>query len=207
MVLNGPASPKEIHELSMTDLNPETWVEEYGDYLFRYANSRMRDANAAEEVLQETLLAGVKYSGQYSGKGSVRGWLIAILKRKIIDHFRARKKHASANISEEQDAFDPSAVLFDQQGNWKPGSFKWAPSPDRDLEMSELSGIVQECLKTIPQGQADVFVLSVMEEMDSQSVCEQLGISDSNLWVRMHRARLGLAKCVSEKWGGENYDA
>jgi len=188
----------------MTDLNPETWVEEYGDYLYGYAYSRMRDANAAEEVLQETLMAGVRYSGQYSGKGSVRGWLIAILKRKIIDYFRARKKHASINQGEDQDAFDPSAVLFDQQGNWKPGSFKWAPSPDRNMEMSELTGIVQDCLKTIPQGQADVFVLSVMEEMDTESVCEQLGITDSNMWVRMHRARLGLAKCVSEKWDGEN---
>lgn len=191
----------------MTEINPETWVEEYGDYLYGYAYSRMRDANAAEEVLQETLLAGVRYSGQYSGRGSVRGWLIAILKRKIIDHFRARKKHSGASINDEQDSFDPSSILFDQQGNWRAGSFKWAPSPDRDLEMSELSEIVQNCLKNIPRGQADVFVLSVMEEMDTDSICQQLGISSSNLWVRMHRARLGLAKCVSEKWGGENSDA
>lgn len=191
----------------MNDLNPETWVKEYGDYLYGYAYSRMRDANAAEEVLQETLLAGVRYSGQYSGKGSVRGWLIAILKRKIIDYFRARKKHSGASLGNDEDAFDPSSVLFDQQGNWKPGTFKWAPSPEKNLEMSELSGIVQSCLKGIPQGQADVFVLSVMEEMDSEAICEQLSISASNLWVRMHRARLGLAKCVSEKWDGESRHA
>ena len=187
----------------MVDLNPETWVEEYGDYLFRYAYSRMRNANAAEEVVQETFLAGVRYSSQYSGKGSVRGWLIAILKRKIVDHFRARKKHEGVTINDEDDAFDPSAVLFDQQGSWKPGAFKWAPSPERELEMSELSDVVQDCLKSIPQGQADVFVLSVMEEMETEAICDQLSISPSNMWVRMHRARLGLAKCVSEKWGGE----
>lgn len=187
----------------MHDLNPENWVKEYGDYLYGYAYSRMRDANAAEEVLQETLLAGVKYSGQYAGKGSVRGWLIAILKRKIIDYFRARKKHAGASHSDDDDAFDPSTALFDQQGNWKPGTFKWAPSPEKNLEMSELSDVVQECLKGIPKGHADVFVLSVMEEMDSNSICEQLSITPSNMWVRMHRARLGLAKCVSAKWAGE----
>ena len=187
----------------MQELNPENWVKEYGDYLYGYAYSRMRDANAAEEVLQETLLAGVKYSGQYAGKGSVRGWLIAILKRKIIDYFRARKKHAGASLSDDDDAFDPSTVLFDQQGNWKPDTFKWSPSPEKNLEMSELSEVVQECLKDIPKGQADVFVLSVMEEMDSDSICEQLSITPSNMWVRMHRARLGLAKCVSAKWAGE----
>ena len=187
----------------MEELNPETWVKDYGDYLYGYAYSRMRDANAAEDVLQETLLAGVKYSGQYAGKGSVRGWLIAILKRKIIDHFRSRKKHAGASFGDEDDAFDPSTVLFDQQGNWKPGTFKWAPSPENNLETSELSDIVQDCLKGIPKGHADVFVLSVMEEMDSAAICEQLDITPSNMWVRMHRARLGLAKCVSEKWGVE----
>ena len=187
----------------MIDLSPETWVEEFGDYLFRYACSRMRDTNAAEEVVQETFLAGVRYSSQYSGKGSVRGWLTAILKRKIIDHFRSRKKHAGACINDEDDVFDPSEVLFDQHGNWKPGAFKWAPSPERDLEMSELSDIVQDCLKSIPPGQADVFVLSVMEEMETDAICDQLSITASNLWVRLHRARLGLAKCVSEKWGGE----
>ncbi len=190
----------------MDELNPETWVKNYGDYLYGYAYSRMRDANAAEEVLQETLLAGVKHSGQYAGKGSVRGWLMAILKRKIIDYFRSRKKHAGTSLSDDEDAFDPSTALFDQQGNWKPGAFKWAPSPEKNLEMSELSGVVQECLSSIPKGQADVFVLSVMEEMDSNSICEQLSITPSNLWVRMHRARLGLAKCVSEKWAGDaNY--
>ena len=187
----------------MEELNPETWVKDYGDYLYGYAYSRMRDANAAEDVLQETLLAGVKYSGQYAGKGSVRGWLIAILKRKIIDHFRSRKKHAGASFGDEDDAFDPSTVLFDQQGNWKPGTFKWAPSPENNLETSELADIVQDCLKGIPKGHADVFVLSVMEEMDSAAICEQLNITPSNMWVRMHRARLGLAKCVSEKWGVE----
>ena len=187
----------------MIELNPENWVEDYGDYLLRYAYSRMRDSNAAEEVVQETFLAGVRYSSQYSGKGTVRGWLIAILKRKIVDYFRARKKHAGASINDEDEAFDPSTVLFDQQGNWKPGAFKWAPSPERDLEMSELSDVVQGCLQSIPKGQADVFVLSVMEEMDSETICEQLSISASNMWVRMHRARLGLAKCVSEKWDTE----
>lgn len=40
-------------------LDPESWVDQYGDYLYRYAVSRLRDPTAAEEVLQETFLAGV----------------------------------------------------------------------------------------------------------------------------------------------------
>ena len=185
-------------EYRMTQLKPETWVEEYGDYLFRYAYSRLRESNAAEEVVQETFLAGVRYSEQYAGRGSERGWLMGILKRKIIDFIRARAKHGAAGSSGEDD-WDPSSQLFDATGNWKNGALNW--DPDRKLQSEELRGIVQDCLKSIPKKQADVFVLSVMEEMDSEKICKELGISASNMWVRMHRARLGLAKCVGEKWG------
>lgn len=182
----------------MSDLNPEVWVQDYGDYLYRYANSRLRNTNAAEEVVQETFLAGVRYSEQYSGLGSERGWLMGILKRKIVDHVRSRNKHDRA--APYEDETDPTAQMFDAMGNWKPGAINWSPAPGQQMELLELQGVVHDCLKTLPQGQADVFVLSVMEEMDSDAICKELDISQQNLWVRMHRARLGLAKCVGSKW-------
>lgn len=186
----------------MAQVNPGQWVDEFGDYLFRYANSRLRDSNAAEEVVQETFLAGVRHSEQYRGSGSERGWLMGILKRKIVDHVRARNKHN--RVVAFEDEHDPSAQMFDAMGNWKAGALKWAPGPGQEIEMQELQGVVQDCLKALPQGQADVFTLSVMEEMDSQEICEALDISSQNMWVRMHRARLGLAKCVGSKWNPES---
>lgn len=182
----------------MAELNPGEWVEAYGDYLFRYANSRLRDANAAEEVVQETFLAGVRYSEQFAGRGSERGWLIGILKRKIIDYVRSRKKHSQ--VAPYEDEHDPSAQMFDAMGNWKPGAVNWSPEPGKAIELVELQSVVQDCLKTLPQSQADVFILSVMEEMDSNEICDELEITPANMWVRMHRARLGLAKCVGSKW-------
>ena len=95
---------------------------------------------------------------------------------------------------------DPSAQLFDAMGKWKPGAIGWANSPSQQIELDELQTIVSDCLKSLPKSQADVFVLSVMEEMGSDEICRELGITPSNMWVRMHRARLGLASCVSSKW-------
>ncbi len=181
-------------------LDPSTWVEEYGDYLFRYAYSRLRDSNSAEEVVQETFLAGVRYLEQFSGRGTEQAWLLGILKRKIIDFVRKRTRHAGVGLEDET---DPSALLFDAQGNWKTGGIGWSPSPDQPIQMEELWSIVRECLKSLPSGQADVFTLSVMEEMDSDQICSELEISPQNFWVRMHRARLGLAKCVGSKWHHE----
>ena len=180
-----------------TKLDPDAWVDEYGDYLYRYAWSRLRDANSAEEVVQETFVAGVRYQHQFRGKGSERGWLLAILKRKIIDFVRKRARMRQENQFE--DHADPTMQLFDENGRWKKGALP-DMSPDRQMQASELREIVRDCLDGLPQSQSDVFVLSVMEDLPTDEICRQLDITPSNLWVRLHRARLGLAKCVSAKW-------
>jgi len=181
-------------------VNPESWVDDHGDYLYRYAWSRLRDSNAAEEAVQETLLAGVRFSEQFSGEGSERGWLLGILKRKIIDYIRLRQRYDRDGASFEDNA-DPTSMLFDKNGNWRANALP--DTPDRAVASRELWDVVRGCLDTIPKGQADVFTLSVMQDMESEEVCNQLGITPSNLWVRLHRARLGLAKCVGSKWFDE----
>lgn len=180
-------------------LEPAKWVGAYGDYLYRYAWSRLRDGDAAEEVVQETFLAGIRFIDQFSGDGSQRAWLLGILKRKIVDHVRQRMRYDRDGAG-DADA-DPTGHLFDDKGFWKPGSAFWSNSPDSRLESEELWAIVQNCLEHLPQGQADVFVLSVMEELAGDDICNELEITPSNLWVRLHRARLGLAGCVGARWG------
>ncbi|MDG2128681.1 MAG: sigma-70 family RNA polymerase sigma factor [Fuerstiella sp.] len=177
--------------------NPERWVNEYGDYLYRYAWSRLRDENAADEVVQETFLAGIRFQDRFKGEGVERAWLLGILKRKLIDHIRMRNRYD--RDGSYADTNDPSVQLFDQKGNWRAESFA-AGTPDGQLESKEIWDVVRNCLQHIPKGQADVFLLSVMEEMDSDQICRELDISPSNLWVRLHRARLALAKCVGARW-------
>ncbi len=185
-----------LNDSQVVSANPERWLDDYGDYLYRYAFSRLRDTTAAEEVVQETFLAGIRFQDRYSGEGAERAWLLGILKRKIVDYVRRRNRYDRDGSWE--DTNDPSSQLFDQNGAWKKNAFA-ASAPDQ-VESQEIWDVVKGCLQHIPKGQADVFVLSVMEEMDTDEICKQLDITPSNLWVRMHRARLGLAKCVSGKW-------
>ena len=189
-------SPPADHQAVV--LPPDQWVDHYGDYLYRYACSRLRDPNASEEVLQETFLAGIRHVDQYAGRGSQRGWLLGILKRKIIDHVRLRTKHEQTRSY--QDEVDPTLHLFDAHGNWKKDAFRWSPQPDEQIQEVEFRQVLQSCLKELPETQRAVFQKSVMDEKDSEEICKELNITPSNLWVRMHRARLGLAKCVETKW-------
>lgn len=183
-------------ETAPKDLKPEEWVDAYGDFLFRYAKSRLRDRGAAEEVVQETFLAGIRNLHGYSGTGTQRGWLVTILRRKIIDYVRNRARDHNPL---ENSGADLEEVIFDEQGSIRQGVLPEIDA-ENSLENKELWEIVRICLNYLPQGQADVFVLSVMEELESQEICKELNITPSNLWVRLHRARLSLARCVGSKW-------
>ncbi|MDF1742503.1 MAG: sigma-70 family RNA polymerase sigma factor [Gimesia sp.] len=179
-------------------LDPSEWVDAYSDYLYRYAVSRLRDANAAEESLQETFLAGIRHQTQFRGSGSQRAWLLGILKRKIIDYVRSRAR--MKQVTEDEGESELENRLFDESGFWREGASSWANETMRHLENEELMQLVRQCLSHVPENQADAFVLSVMEGMSTKEICAELNITQSNLWVRLHRVRLHLVNCVGSHW-------
>ena len=76
-------------------------------------------------------------------------------------------------------------------------SFSIAPS--KAMSDAEFRSEVQNCLSCIPKNQADVFVLRELEQLEPDAICEVLEISRKNLWVRLYRARMALAKCITKK--------
>ena len=139
-----------MDELSKTEnkaLNPVAGVDEYGDYLYRYAVSRLRDGEAAEEVVQETFVAALRHVDQYEAKGSERAWLLGILKRKIIDLIRARNRTTSLT---DEDSNDLSEALFDQNGSWQKELRSGDHAPLDSLERQEFWQILRGCLAQGP---------------------------------------------------------
>ena len=183
------------------EVKPEEWLDQHGDYLFRFALSRLRDPNAAEEVVQETFVAGLRAASQYEGKGVERAWLLGILKRKIIDFIRLRNRNSVLPLNESDVGW--ADLLFDASGHWKADPHFLATQPGESLEREEFWAAFRDCLAKLPQRQADVFVLRELDETASNEICKELEITPSNLWVLLHRARLQLARCLKERWKGE----
>jgi RNA polymerase sigma-70 factor (ECF subfamily) len=92
---------------------PSSWLTEHGDYLYRYAYVRLRDRTAAEELVQETLVAALEGLARFEGRSSIRTWLTGILKYKLLELLRSRSKIDS---SVEVDTVGGS---FDMLGTWK----------------------------------------------------------------------------------------
>lgn len=179
-------------------MNPDTWLKEHGDYLFRYALVRLRDRTNAEDVVQETFLAALKGKEQFRGQASVKTWLVGILKHKIIDHFR--KNSREVPVTNLLSADESPEDVFDANGKWKEEPGVWRDDPADHLEKKEFWKIFRECLAGLPRRLADLFSLREFEGLKTEEICNQMDLSTTNLNVQLYRARLRLARCLDVNW-------
>ncbi len=178
-------------------LNPETWVDLYADYLFNYAIGRISDAEVAKDLVQETFMAGLKSAKNYKGDAAERTWLIAILKRKVIDHYRKinskkGKAEVRMNYSSQTDA----------EGDWleEQVADPFSSFENSDIENEELGLAIQSCISKLPKKQALVFTMKTIQGISTEDICNELDINPSNLWVMIHRARTALMGCLNQNW-------
>ncbi|QDV72917.1 sigma-70 family RNA polymerase sigma factor [Botrimarina mediterranea] len=163
--------------------DPETWVDRYGDMLFRFAMLRVGDADAAEDLVQETLLAAWQSRARYSGDCTPPTWLVAILKRRIADYFRKQGRRSTLNRSAA-------------------ASGKTAVPPQPEVEQVEFWSVVHSCTGDLPDHLARAFRLRTFADESPEDICGSEGISRKNLSVRLHRARQLLRRCLEMRWFG-----
>jgi RNA polymerase sigma-70 factor (ECF subfamily) len=182
---------------------PERWVEEYGDALFKYAVVRLRDVAKAEDVVQETFLAALRGGKSFAGRSSEKGWLIGILKNKIGDYFRKASRETSFTDLEfysdaEREQFAAGGFT---NGEWLEqfGPREWS-NPGASLDNEAFWKVFHQCAGKLPRNISAAFCLREIDEVDSKEVCSLLNISEKNLWVMLHRARTALRRCLEINW-------
>ncbi len=178
---------------------PENWIDLHGDILYRYALSRVGKPEIAEDLVQEALLAALQNAKSFLGGSSERTWLISILKRKIIDHFRKTGREKPLSGSEEARLSYEDGGYFDETGHWK-NIQEWGSLPSDILEDKEFWRVLSGCLDKLPLRMRQVFLLSEQDGLKGKEVCKVLGLSPSNLWVLLHRAKNGLRQCLETNW-------
>ena len=181
----------------MTTTNPHLWLNDHGDYLYRFALARLRDPHQAEDVVQETFLAAIK-SPNFAEQSSPRTWLTGILKHKIIDVMRKgiREVAASDLMADEDASMDE---FFDDAGHWAEKPLAW-DIPHEALEQKQFLGVLQNCVDKLPAKLAAMFMLRDVQETDNEEICKELNITATNAWVMLYRARMSVRKCLEIHW-------
>ncbi|KPJ78893.1 MAG: hypothetical protein AMJ54_01110 [Deltaproteobacteria bacterium SG8_13] len=178
--------------------NPDSWVDRYGDYLYRFALARIKDPALAEDLVQDTFLAALKGRKNFQGRSALKTWLTAILKHKIIDHLRRKNRVQTVQdidaVGETVDGF------FEKSGAWRIRPGNWDVNPGKILEQRQFVDILYRCLSELPERLAKAFMLREMEGLSTEELCKALQITATNSWVMLYRARAYLRRCLEINW-------
>jgi len=166
-----PASQPQSITLGWNDL------AEHRAFLVHYARRRLQDPVLAEDLVHDVFEAVISGRATFGGRSAPRSWLVAILRHKIVDLVRERSGHDSLDTC---DGDEESTLTCPQ------------PRPDEVAEQRELLARTLARISTLPAGLRDAMQLRVLRDHTSDAVCRLLGISEQNLFVRMHRARAAL---------------
>lgn len=173
-----------------------------GDML-RFARLQLRDAAAAEDAVQEALLAALARPDAFAGRSELKTWVFAILRNKIVDIIRqqARSTNISALSRDEESLDQTFETLFKANEHWTPQARPrdWG-DPQAALRQQHFWNVFDVCLNHLPENTARVFMMREFLEFETPEVCRELGITVSNCNVILHRARNALRGCLERGW-------
>lgn len=178
---------------------PSEWVDLYGDYLYRYALSRLKNPEVAADCVQDTFLAGIKALDKFDGRLDIKFWLRGIMRNKIVDQIRKSIKSQTVDISQEDEALMES-MWFKYSGIATTNPDPWEFNPRKQFDNKEFWAVFIKCVDHLKNPIKQAFVLKMLEDKTTEEVCKVMDITPNYLWVLIHRAREQLKSILKEKW-------
>ncbi|WP_027782079.1 MULTISPECIES: RNA polymerase factor sigma-70 [Burkholderia] len=170
--------------------------------LLRFARMQLRDADAAEDAVQESLASAWMHADQFDGQSEHKTWVFGILRNKLIDTMRARRRTINASALESgldgESLFDRE--LFDASGHWAPHAAPrpW-PRPDTLLQRQQFWTLFESCLNRLPERLGQVFMMREFLELEMPAICDELALTANHCSVLLYRARTHLRTCLTEQ--------
>ena len=185
--------------------NLRDWVSMYADDLYRWALHRTNEKEASEDLVQETFLAAYKSLPKFKHKSQPKTWLFSIINNKIMDFHRKKFRETAINQSSLHTMPDNVDVLdkfFDDSGTWKPEAVasNWMDMEEHLLDNLEFRDVLQNCMNKLPEKWFNAIHFKYLESKNGKEICQELGISSTNYWKMLQRAKLQLKMCLEKNW-------
>ncbi|MBN2807669.1 MAG: sigma-70 family RNA polymerase sigma factor [Prolixibacteraceae bacterium] len=174
-----------------------TWVESHTEDLYKWALHKVSNSELAKDFVQDTFLSAAEKIDTFKGDSSPKTWLFSILNHKIIDHYR-KKVHQT--VAFEDQLF---SNYFEHDGGWqeqqKPTDWH-VDDESHLLDNYDFQQVLKKCLDALPEKWSTSVKLKYLMEKNGEEICQELGISPSNFWQIVHRAKLQLRECIENNW-------
>lgn len=172
--------------------------------MLRFAQLQLRNSETAEDLVQDAIEAALRHASSFAGRSTLKTWVFAILRNRIIDHLRqaVRSVPMSSLVDDTEDWQERLETLFNERGGWRENARPTAwPNPEESMQTKQFWFVFEACLDHLPTNTGRVFMMREFLGFDSDEICRQVGISTSNCHVMLHRARLKLRGCMEQGWG------
>jgi RNA polymerase sigma-70 factor (ECF subfamily) len=169
--------------------------------LLAIARLQLRNDTWAEDVVSETMIAALEGAGRFSAQSQVKTWVVGILKHKIIDQFRRARREVSSDAEVEAAEAETFDELFTADGHRVHMPVEWG-DPESSLERSQFFEVLQACVDHLPSSLARIFMMREWLEYETTQICKELGITSTNCFVMLYRARMRLRECLEMNWFG-----
>lgn len=185
-------------DINNPGITVKCWVDLYADDMYAWAAYKTSNKEIAEDLVQDSFIAAFQAMEKFAGKSDVKTWLFAILNNKIADHFR--KQYRSPQLLANEDKV--ANQFFDADGSWLKNERpqEWSDDDHHLLDNHEFKNILQSCMSQLPAHWCAALQLKYLEEKKGEDICQELGISATNFWQVLHRAKLQLRKCLENHW-------
>ena len=202
-MLNDTVDIEVMNKASASELLYDTvFLQQLRVQMLKFSTLQLTDNGLAEDAVQEAFVGAIKNAHSFAGRAAFKTWVFAILKNKIADILRKRQRLNEASLLLQQHEEDEEFhELFNEKGFWhkdeRPAN--WG-NPEADMQDQHFWRVFEACLENLPSQQARVFMMREFIELESKEICNEVSISESNLHVMLHRARLRLRECLENNW-------
>lgn len=169
------------------------------DYLLRFAHLQLRNPAWAEDAVSETVLAALAKPQAFESRSQLKTWLVGILKHKVIDMLRLHGRDISMTPQDDDGADLLDLIGFKPDGHFAEMPADWG-NPEQDLRSQQFLKVMDACVEKLPTTQGRLFLMREWLELSVDDICKELGLTATNLYVQLHRARLRLRECLELNW-------
>jgi len=162
--------------------------EAYADPIYRLAMQLLGDPSAAEDVVQETFVSAITHRDTFEGRSKLSSWMYRIAYNAAMGRLRARQEEPLPEDEPDDEAPAPLPHNL----------VEWNLTPEQLQQDSEAAEVLQKAIAALPMKYRVVFFLRDVEGQSTEQTAEVLGLTETAVKVRLHRARLALREMLSD---------